>query len=122
MKLILNTSFPTLNEYIKLERTNKYIAANLKKVTTNKVCYLAREQNFKVGLKKYDVNFTWCKHNNRIDHDNIAFAKKFILDGLKCAGSIKDDSPKYIRNFTDTFILDDTRRYISCVVEFIEII
>lgn len=78
MKIILNTSFPTLNEYINLERTSRYKAANLKKVTTNKVCYLAREQNFKLDNIKYDVEFIWYKPSNMTDHDNIAFAKNLF--------------------------------------------
>lgn len=64
--------------------------------------------------------FTWYKPNNRQDHDNIGFAKKYILDGLIVAGSIKGDSPKYIGNFVDNFEIDKTRAYISCVVEFKE--
>ena len=120
-ELILNMSFPSLNEYINLERSNKFAAATMKKSRTITVAYLARAQVFKLEDKKYDVYFTWYKPNNKKDHDNIAFAKKFVLDGLILAKVLKSDGSKYINNFRDTFILDKTRDYVSCKVEFIEL-
>lgn len=122
-KLILNTSFITLNEYINLERSNRQLAAKSKKTHTLKVSYLAMSFNFKLDHSKiYDVHFEWFKPSNRQDHDNIAFAKKFILDGLVVSKSIKTDSPKQIRNFIDTFTLDKTRYYVSCIVHFNEVV
>ena len=120
MQIILNASFPTLNEYIDAERTNKYKAAKMKSVYTNKVIYLSSLCKEKLDkTKKYDVIFKWYKPNNRIDHDNIAFAKKFILDGLQKSKIINGDSPKYINNFIDIFEIDKNRSYISCIVQFI---
>lgn len=120
MKLIFNMPFPTLNEYINDERTNRYKAAKLKRYKTNEVAFLAKLQDFKADPgKRYDLKFTWYKPNNRTDNDNVAFAKKFLLDGLVLAGTIENDSPAFIRNFQDIFILDRTRDYISCKVEFI---
>ena len=117
MKLELDMPFVTLNEYINAERQNKYVAANIKKQQTNTVCFLAKNKiTLQTGL--YDVHFTWIKPNNKKDHDNIAFAKKFILDGLVKAGIIENDTSKFIGNFTDTFILDRSKKYISCIVEF----
>ena len=121
-ELILNMPFPTLNEYIDLERANKYAAADMKKRKTNSVAFLALEQKFKLEKKKYDVYFTWYKPNNKKDHDNITFAKKFVLDGLVLAKILPSDGSRYVNNFRDTIILDKTRDYISCKVEFIEVI
>jgi len=120
MKLILNMAFVTLNEYIQAERSNKYKSAAIKEQLTNSVAYLSLQQKFKLPDKKHDIIFTWYKPNNKTDHDNIAFAKKFILDGLVKAGALKNDGPKYIGNFQDIFILDKGRDYISCTIEFIE--
>ncbi len=121
MKVILNTKLVTLNEYINAERSHRIKAAKIKKQQTNAVAYLCLEQGFEVPNGLYDLRFIWYKPNNKIDHDNIAFTKKFVLDGFKLARVINDDSPKYIRNFTDTFIIDKTRNYISCAVEFIKV-
>ena len=120
MNLILNTSFPTLNEYINLERTNKFQAANLKKVMTNKIAYLAKELNFMLPEKTcFDIEITWYKPNNRHDHDNISFGIKFVLDGLINAKVLKNDNSKYIRNISHKFELDETRTYISCNIRFL---
>lgn len=114
--------FVSLNEYINAERSNKQYAANIKKQQTNSVHYLTLEQKFKLDHTfRYDVIFTWVKPDNRKDHDNICFAKKFILDGIVKAGVLPDDTAKYIRNFQDKFIHDKTRLYVSCQVEFIKV-
>lgn len=120
-RLILNTSFVDLNEYINAERMNRYKAASIKKEQTNKVHFLAIEQKFKLEPGSYDVRFLWHKPNNRKDHDNISFSKKFILDGLVSAGVLPGDSPRYIRNFKDEFFIDKTRDYVSCIVEFLKV-
>ena len=119
-KLTLNMPFISLNEYIDSERSSRMHAANIKKQQTNSVYYLTRSQKFKLDPKKYDVIFTWFKPDNKKDHDNIAFAKKFILDGIVKAGVLPNDNPKYIGNFQDKFVLDKTRPYVSCQIEFIE--
>jgi len=62
------------------------------------------------GKPKLDVpcrlKFTWRVKNKRVDLDNCAFAKKYVLDGFVKAGLIPDDSMKYITEFTDTFVVD----------------
>lgn len=113
--------FVSLNEYIDAERSNKQYAAKIKKQQTNSVYYLTRSQKFKLEPKKYDLVFTWFKPDNKKDHDNIAFAKKFILDGIVMAGVLPNDNHKYVGNFQDKFIIDKTRPYVSCKVEFIEV-
>ena len=40
----------------------------------------------------------------RRDPDNIAFAKKFILDAAAVRGVLPDDSFKYIHKIEDNFI------------------
>lgn len=53
-----------------------------------------------------NVHFMWHEPNNRRDHDNITAAKKFILDALVKKGILKNDSPRYVHDFTDTFYID----------------
>jgi len=114
--------FISLNEYIDAERSNRQYAAKIKKQQTDSVYYLTRSQKFKLDPKKYDVIFTWFKPDNKKDHDNIAFAKKFILDGIVKAGVLPNDNPSYIGNFQDKFVLDKTRPYVACEVECVEAI
>ena len=42
----------------------------------------------------------------RHDSDNIAFAKKFVLDGMVRAGLLENDSPKFVRHLADYIYRD----------------
>ena len=64
------------------------------------------------------INFEWHERTKRRDADNIASAKKFILDALVKNGILKDDSRKYVKGFYDK-IIDDTEDYV--VVELISL-
>lgn len=92
---------PSLNEYIAVCRRNRYQGAQFKREWDNKiglcVSRLKRPENV------VRIHFTWYEPNYRRDVDNVAFAKKFILDALVERGVLKDDSPKYVCGFTDEF-------------------
>ncbi len=47
--------------------------------------------------------FRWYEEDKRRDIDNIAFAKKFILDALVKTGILPDDSRKWLLSFVDDF-------------------
>ena len=94
---------PTLNEYINIERSNKYAAAKMKKSATNMVAWEATAQ-LKPIAGKCEYMFIWNEPTTRRDPDNIAFAKKFILDGMVAAGIIKNDGWKNIGGFVDRFV------------------
>lgn len=49
---------------------------------------------------KADYAFHWYT-STRADPDNIAFAKKFILDGLQMAGVIENDNQKHVGRLSD---------------------
>lgn len=116
--LTLNMPFVSLNEYIDAERANRQAGAKIKKQQTFSVQCNTLSQKFKLEKGLYDVKFTWHKPDNRKDHDNIAFAKKFILDGIVAAKGLPSDGPKYINNFSDSFICDKVKKYVWCEVEF----
>ena len=42
-------------------------------------------------IDKAKIVFRWIEPNRRRDKDNVAFAKKFILDSLQEVGIIKND-------------------------------
>ena len=42
----------------------------------------------------------------RHDSDNIAFAKKFVLDGMVKAGVLENDNPKCVRHLADYIYRD----------------
>lgn len=52
------------------------------------------------------VGITWYCKNQKIDPDNLSFAKKFVIDGLVAAGVIDNDGWKNILGFEDRFEVD----------------
>lgn len=49
------------------------------------------------------VHFTWHEKDRRRDKDNVAFAKKFVLDALQKCGVLRNDNNQVIAGFTDSF-------------------
>lgn len=93
-----------LNTYIRAERTNKYEAARIKSEQTE-ICAMCCAR-----LKKTDkpvhITYKWYCKDMRKDKDNIAFAHKFVQDGLVVSGIIKNDGWSEIEGFTDEFYID----------------
>ena len=106
MKYIIKHRFVSLNAYLNAERSNKYIAAKIKKDETQ-VAYLSL-----LGKPKIDCEFPvrlriiWHVKDNRIDADNKVWAKKFLMDGFVKAKIIPDDSMKYVNGFEDIIVID----------------
>ena len=98
--------FPTLNEYIDCERGSTIAAAAMKKKCTEQVRIQCEEQNIPAVSGKVDLLFEWHS-STRHDPDNVAFAKKFILDGLQLAGVLENDNRKFIGTMADEIIQDD---------------
>ena len=96
-----------LNTYINAERGNRYQAANIKKSETQR-CAIACRHIPQIDAPVY-VSFTWHTKNMRKDPDNVAFAKKMILDGLVDAGVLAGDGRRYVLGFSDTFMVDVDR-------------
>ena len=106
--IIIPLPLCSLNEYIKAERSNRYKAANIKKSETF-YCATEIHNAMKDGVQ-FDwpaiLRFTWIVNNRRQDPDNIAFSKKFILDGMQKSGFIENDNLNNILGFIDDFIVD----------------
>ena len=101
----IDTKLPSLNEYITECRRNRYAANNLKRSLQDIIAIYIRDlPQFE---KPVSIHFHWIEENRRRDLDNIAFAKKFILDALVECGKLKDDSQKYVIGFIDTFEIGD---------------
>lgn len=52
------------------------------------------------------LKFSWFEPNKKRDKDNIASAKKFILDALVKCNILKNDGWKEIESFEDVFFID----------------
>jgi len=101
MKYEINMKLPSLNEYTKACRSNKFVGAKFKqKVESDISWFLIQMPKFNKPIK---IHFIWVESNKKRDLDNIAFAKKFILDAMVKMGKLKDDNRNYVYAFTDTF-------------------
>lgn len=92
---------PSLNEYIRVCRSNPYQASRFKKDVENDIgIFIARLPRFERPVK---IHFHWIEGTKRRDLDNVCYAKKHILDALVKFGKLKDDNRKCVTAFTDTF-------------------
>lgn len=108
--------FPTLNEYIDCERGSTIAAAAMKKKCTEQVKEQCLLQQIQPVNGKVDLLFEWHS-STRHDPDNVAFAKKFILDGLQLAGVLENDNRKFIGTMADEIIQDDEDYVILHITE-----
>lgn len=99
-------TLPTLNEYVNRERANRFSAAGLKRKTQDYIrAFLLDAPKFQGHVT---VWFEWVRPDMRSDKDNVAFAKKFILDALQEAGVIAKDSWKLCTPYDSRFAVNKT--------------
>ena len=110
MRLMFPFALPTLNEYINAERTNRYMAASIKKNTEQKLMLFIRGQTRESFNEPVFIKYRWIRKDARHDKDNIAFAKKFVQDALVKAGVLPNDGWKNIIGFKDEFELGEQNR------------
>lgn len=114
-KFEISGRFPSLNEYIGVCRRNKYRANQMKRRETSRAARAAR------GVDPFTepvvVSFLWVEQDRRRDLDNIAFAKKFVLDGLVEAGVIENDNARHVVGLRDEFSYDKQNPHVEVVIE-----
>lgn len=96
---------PGLNDY-DAQHLHLQAAGLLKKKWTKTVALLAKESAKGCQYQTIHADIQWIEPNKRRDKDNIAFAKKFIFDGLVSAGIIPNDGWANIAGWTERFEVD----------------
>lgn len=118
-KYIIDMKLPSLNDYIKVCRANKYNANEYKAKLEQEIgLFLAKMPKWNNPIK---IHFHWIEGNKKRDLDNICFAKKFILDSMVKNGKLTDDNRRYVTAFTDTFEYSDTTKVVLEIEEIYEI-
>lgn len=115
--VIIRGELTDLNSYISAMNRNRFLGNDVKKKQTFLCEMSARESKLKQFIKPVKIQFHWYNKNSRKDIDNIAFSKKFILDGLVNAGVLKNDSRKYVTAFSDFFYIDKENPRTEIVIE-----
>lgn len=109
MKLVIEGRMPGLNDYIRAMNRSRWSGNSMKADWTEAVELMARVQRLGRCDRRQDIHFLWVEENGRRDKDNIAFAKKFILDGLVKAGVLPDDGWRWVGRLSDEFVVDKER-------------
>lgn len=99
--MTIKTRLPTCNEYIDACRTNKYVAAKMKREAEFTISLFIR--NMKSVASPVRVHFTWHEKDQKRDPDNVAFAKKFVFDALVARRILPNDTAKWVKGFDDSF-------------------
>lgn len=116
----IDSLLPTLNEYVDVCRENKFAANTLKQNTQKLICYYIINS---LGADRPNldclvhIRFLWREPSRRRDKDNVAFAKKFILDALVTYGVLSDDGWKVVDGFRDDFVVDSNDPGVTVVIE-----
>lgn len=91
LKVIIEGELMDLNKFINAQRANRWGGASVKKKQTE-ICERAfapiRAKQLKLPIT---LHITWVCKDKRKDKDNVAFGKKFILDGMIQSGLLKND-------------------------------
>jgi len=112
---VICMKLPSLNDYVRMCRSNKYQAAKYKRDIENMIgFYLIKMPKWEKPIR---INFTWIESTKRRDLDNIAFSKKFILDSMVKTGKIKDDTREYVVGFSDSFVYGEKTKVIVEIEE-----
>lgn len=104
--MTIEGGFPSLNDYIRAVNASRFKGNAVKRECTEAAAWCARAARMPRFSRPVTVRFLWVERNRRRDLDNVAFGKKFVLDGLVAAGVIGNDTPQYVRGFTDSFAYD----------------
>lgn len=106
-KIIIYGDLGNYNEQIRANRSNAYVGNAYKR---NHQDIVALQLPKKPVETPIILVCSWYKPNKRIDPDNIAASKKYILDAMQEVGMIKNDGWKEIVGFVDLFEIDKDER------------
>lgn len=119
MNLTIEGELTDLNTYVRAERTNRFISAKIKRQETERVAREAQAAKLP-PVSRYPVRiaFRWYSKDSRKDIDNVAFAKKFVLDGLVLAGVLEGDGRRHVAGFAgEEFLVDRERPRVEITVD-----
>lgn len=98
-------TMPGLNDFLAAVNRHRHIGNKMKREQTERVAWTAKQQ-LPVFTKMITLTIVYREPKRNRDKDNIAFAKKFILDGLKESGRIPNDGWAWIDGWTEAFVVD----------------
>ncbi|MBQ6929027.1 MAG: hypothetical protein IJN27_01805 [Oscillospiraceae bacterium] len=106
-----------LNEYTEECRNSKYDGNKCKRENEKIIRLCIRNCRLKKMPGAYFVRFTWWEATKQRDKDNVAFAKKFILDALQKEKITKGDDNRYLLGFEDRFVYGQGQGVVAEIFE-----
>ncbi|MFP4662686.1 MAG: RusA family crossover junction endodeoxyribonuclease [Halanaerobiales bacterium] len=113
-KITIPGEMPGLNKITKAAKDHYHAYNNMKRENTELVMLIA---NKLPKMKSVKLNITWYCKNKRRDPDNIAAAKKFILDGLVEAGVLKNDGWSEVKGWEESWEVDKDNPRVEVTLE-----
>lgn len=101
----LKIDYPTFNQYITKERSNRYWASTVKKKYTNLTTAKFREHE-KIE-PPIQIRFIWRAKTRGRDIDGFSFAKKCIMDAMVKSGFIPNDNINNVKRTIDDVEVSD---------------
>lgn len=113
-KFTIPGRFLCLNDWNKLS----YHAQNDEKQSNDAtVGWCAKSARIPKITRPVRLHILWVEKNRRRDLDNIAFAIKFIQDGLVKVGVLHNDTRREIVGFSHEFAYDSSNPRIEVTIE-----
>lgn len=94
---------PNLNDYVNALKKHRNAGDDMRDEWHDVVVQECRVAGLGRFTEPVFIEFNWYEPNYKRDIDNVAFAKKFILDGLQKAGVLQNDNYRWVKGFSDKF-------------------
>ena len=105
IKIKIPFCLPSLNDYVDACRSNVFEGSRHKKKVERDIMWCLPKVTVDTPVF---VKFIWHEPTKRRDKDNVAFAKKYILDALQKKKILPNDNNKWIIGFSDEFVYGST--------------
>jgi Holliday junction resolvase RusA-like endonuclease len=102
---------PSFNQLIYFTKRSWAQYSNLKRTWTEKVSLSCIQQEIP-SFNTVHLDITWIEKTKRRDPDNIAYAVKFILDGMTKAKVIPSDKWDIVRGISHSFTIGKKHSFV----------
>jgi Holliday junction resolvase RusA-like endonuclease len=116
IKIEIPFRLPSLNDYVSANRGNKYGGNSHKQSVEDDILWCLKKIKSKIS-NPVRLKFIWYEQNKNRDKDNVAFAKKYILDALQKSGILPNDNNQYVDGFQDDFIYKQGDKVVVEIME-----
>ena len=100
---VIPGTLPQLNDVVRVSKGHWHNYAKEKKKTEDTIIAYIKAQKIKPMDPPVWFHFSWISKDYKVDPDNMAFAKKYIIDALVRSGIISKDGRDTVAGWIDDF-------------------